>query len=126
MPVEFISDLDIENQLSKFETSSLVVFWANWWEQCIDFDPILNRISEEFNKKIQIFKVDTDKYRQLFNQYDFYNTPTVVFFRSGKPVAQYASIDYRLPYRFESIADFIEECLNQGDILEKLDQVFFC
>lgn len=123
MAIQFISDQNLEEQFSQYKLPVLVTFWASWWEDCIEFEPVLDELENKYKDKVLFFKIDTDKYREAFVQYEFFTTPTLVFFRNGKPVAQYASGDYRTPYNFIAVADFIQECLDHTLVLDALNEI---
>lgn len=123
MAIQFISDQNLEDQFSQYKLPVLVAFWASWWEECIQFESVLDELENKYKDKLIFFKIDTDKYREVFLQYQFFNTPTLVFFRNGKPVAQYASGDYRTPYNFNAVSNFIQECLDHTLLLETLSEI---
>lgn len=125
MSIEFISDHNLENTLLTFDLPALVVFWASWWEECIQFEHILDALAIEYKDQVIFFKIDTDKYQKTFIEYDFYNTPTLVFFRNAQPVAQYASGETRSPYTFNAVSDFIQAGLDQTKLLEVFGEIQF-
>lgn len=47
--------------------------------------PILEEVGEKLKDKIQVVKIDTEKYTSIANQYKIEALPTFIIFRDGKP-----------------------------------------
>ena len=62
----------------------LVDFWASWCIPCKVMEPILDKLGKEYNGKMKICKVNTDKNRSLAFEYKIKGLPTFIFFRNGK------------------------------------------
>lgn len=75
--------LDKENldELVK-EGTHLVDFYAEWCGPCKMLHPVLEKVES----KIDVIKVDIDKFENLAMQYRVMSVPTLVFFKDGKPV----------------------------------------
>lgn len=67
------------NDLIK-EGTHLVDFYAEWCGPCKMLHPIL----ESIEKKIDIIKVDIDKFEKLSIEYRIMSVPTMIFFKDGK------------------------------------------
>jgi thioredoxin-like negative regulator of GroEL len=52
----------------------------------VDFYPILDQVQAAMKDKLQVVKIDTDRYPELASQYDVHALPTVVLFKNGQPV----------------------------------------
>ena len=46
----------------------------------------LEMVNAELQGKLQIIKIDTEKYPELASQYQVYALPTLVLFKNGQPV----------------------------------------
>lgn len=64
----------------------LVDFYATWCGPCQMMTPILEQVNNQLKGKLQIVKIDTDKYPQLASQYQIHALPTLVLFKSAQPV----------------------------------------
>ena len=64
----------------------LVDFYATWCGPCRMIAPILDEVQAAMKSKLQVVKVDTDKYPNLASQYNIEALPTLVLFKQGKPV----------------------------------------
>lgn len=67
----------------------VVDFWATWCAPCQVLMPLLARLSQEYQGKFVLAKVNTDQERDLAQQYGVRNLPTVKIFRHGKVVAEF-------------------------------------
>lgn len=64
----------------------LVDFYATWCGPCQMIAPILERVNAQFKGRLQVVKIDTDKYPQLATQYQIHALPTLVLFKNNQPV----------------------------------------
>jgi thioredoxin len=64
----------------------LVDFYATWCGPCQMMAPILTQVGSHLREKLQIVKIDTDKYPALASQYSIQALPTLVLFKQGLPV----------------------------------------
>jgi thioredoxin len=82
----------VKKQFSSFqdllESSSvpvLVDFYATWCGPCQMMSPILEQVSASLRDRLQVVKIDTDKYPRLASQYEIQALPTLVLFKNGQP-----------------------------------------
>ena len=66
------------------EGNYLVDFYAEWCGPCKMLGPIL----EEIEDKINIIKVDIDKFQELTLKYRIMSVPTLIFFKDGGKVEE--------------------------------------
>ena len=69
---------------------AIVDFYATWCGPCRQVAPILEELAKEYDGKIVIYKIDTDKERELAAAFGIRSIPTILFIpQQGKPqVAQ--------------------------------------
>jgi thioredoxin len=64
----------------------LVDFYATWCGPCQMMAPILEQVGATLKSRLQIVKIDTDKYPGIASQYQIQALPTLVLFKNGQPV----------------------------------------
>ncbi|MFM7449752.1 MAG: thioredoxin [Leptolyngbyaceae cyanobacterium] len=64
----------------------LVDFYANWCGPCHLLASILEQVQDQFSDRLQIVKIDTEKYPNLASEHHVYALPTLVLFKQGKPI----------------------------------------
>jgi len=53
--------------------------------------PILNEVSTRLKDKIQVVKIDTEKYPSIADKYRIEALPTFIMFKDGKPYDRFVS-----------------------------------
>ncbi|MEG3439942.1 thioredoxin [Pannus brasiliensis CCIBt3594] len=64
----------------------LVDFYATWCGPCQMMAPILEQTGLYFKNRLQIVKIDSDKYPNIANQYQVHALPTLMLFKNGQPI----------------------------------------
>lgn len=90
---DFIDQIfDYENNEEwKFKGSrpAIIDFYAEWCGPCKAVAPTLEQLSEEYENKIDIFKIDTDKETELSALFGIQSIPTFLFIpTAGAPMVQ--------------------------------------
>ncbi|XP_072981549.1 thioredoxin Y, chloroplastic-like [Typha angustifolia] len=94
--------------LEKSDKPVLVDFYATWCGPCQFMFPVLEEVSEKLQDKIQVVKIDTEKYTSIANRYAIEALPTFVIFRNGKPCDRFEGA---LPAK--QLIERIESALNK-------------
>ncbi|TLX70438.1 thioredoxin [Labilibacter sediminis] len=67
---------------------AILDFYADWCGPCRQVAPILDQLQKEYDGKIQVFKVNTDKEKELASVFGIRSLPTIVFIPlNGEPQA---------------------------------------
>ncbi len=61
----------------------LVDFYADWCGPCKMMAPILEELSQEFEGKIKIVKINVDSNPNLSSEYGVMSIPNMIFFENG-------------------------------------------
>jgi thioredoxin 1 len=64
----------------------LVDFWAAWCGPCRMVGPIVDELSNDFEGKAVVGKVDVDANNAIAARYGIRNIPTLLFFKNGEVV----------------------------------------
>jgi thioredoxin len=75
-----------EDLIASAEKPLLVDFYATWCGPCRMLAPILDQVQALLRGKLQIVKIDTDRYPDLASHYEIHALPTMVLFKKGQPV----------------------------------------
>ncbi len=67
---------------------SMVDFWAPWCGPCRMLAPVIDKLSEEFEGKANICKVNADEEQDLSVKYGVRSIPTILFIKDGEVVDQ--------------------------------------
>lgn len=70
----------------------LVDFWAPWCGPCRMMAPILDKISQEFEGKIAIKKINVDENEVVAGAMQISGIPTLVLFDKGRPVKKWVGL----------------------------------
>ena len=70
----------------KGEKPAVIDFYATWCGPCRMISPILKSLAKEYKDQIVVYKVDTDKEKELSAAMGIQSLPTVVFIpKTGQP-----------------------------------------
>ncbi len=80
---------DYENETDwkfKGELPAIVDFYADWCGPCRMVAPILQQLSEEYEGRVNIYKIDTEKEQELAAVFGIRSIPSLLFIpKEGKP-----------------------------------------
>jgi thioredoxin 1 len=85
MALEF-KDATFEEDVLKSETPVLVDFWAPWCGPCRMLAPTVDAISDEYEGKVKVGKVNTDENPQIATKHQINSIPTLMIFKGGEVV----------------------------------------
>lgn len=87
--MEFLTKDTFKSKIFDYETNSdwvfngeipcIVDFYADWCGPCKMIAPLLDEISQEYNGRINIYKVNIDEQNELAYQLGINSVPSVLF-----------------------------------------------
>jgi len=86
MAVLEVTDATFEEVVLKSDVPVMVDLWAVWCGPCKMIHPILEELSEEYEGKALMVKLDVDNNRATAMKYGIRNIPTVLFIKNGEVV----------------------------------------
>jgi thioredoxin 1 len=70
------------------ELPAIIDFYADWCGPCKMVAPVLKDLANDYAGKIKVYKVDTDKERELASVFGITSIPTLLFVpKTGQPQA---------------------------------------
>ena len=81
-----VTDNDFADQVLQSDTPVLVDFWAEWCGPCRVLGPVIESLSQEYDGRVKVAKVDVDSSQQVAMQYGIRSIPTVMLFDKGQVV----------------------------------------
>ncbi|MCA1752278.1 MAG: thioredoxin [Cryomorphaceae bacterium] len=85
MAVEF-TEANFDELALKSDKPVLVDFWAEWCGPCRMVGPIVEEISNDYDGKAVIGKVNVDENPGISAKYGIRNIPTILFLKNGEVV----------------------------------------
>ncbi|KAL2324637.1 hypothetical protein Fmac_023695 [Flemingia macrophylla] len=80
-----------DDLLANSEKPVLVDFYATWCGPCQFMVPILDEVSSRLKDKIQVVKIDTEKYPRIADKYRIEALPTFIMFKDGEPYDRFCA-----------------------------------
>jgi thioredoxin 1 len=81
-----VTDSTFDDVVLKADTPVLVDFWATWCRPCQMVAPILEDLTQEYEGKLTIAKLDVDHNQQTASKFHVMSIPTMIVFKQGQPV----------------------------------------
>lgn len=81
-----LNEAVFENEVLKSTLPVMVEFTAIWCGPCKMLDPVITQLSQDWDGKVKIVKLDVDDNSTLAVQYGVMGVPTLILFVNGNPV----------------------------------------
>ena len=112
---------DFENEKEwkyKGDIPAIVDFWAEWCQPCKMVAPIMENLSNKYEGKLKVYKVDTETERELSGMFGIRSIPSILFIPvEGTPMMQPGALP-------ENVYDEIiaKELFKEGKEVKKADK----
>lgn len=67
----------------------VVDFWAPWCVPCRTIKPILKRLAQEYQGKVELWEINADENPELLTGLKIYGIPTLIAYQNGQEVVRY-------------------------------------
>lgn len=107
MPTQLLTTEGFKETIFDYETGeawsykgdlpAIIDFYADWCGPCRAVAPVLEELSNEYEGKIRIYKIDTDKEMELSSLFGIQSIPTLLFIPvQGSPMMQKGALPKNL------------------------------
>ena len=93
-----ITDANFDEIVLKSEQPVMVDFWAAWCGPCRMVGPIIEDISNDYDGKAVVGKLDVDAHQEFAAKYGVRNIPTVLVFKGGELVGRQVGVAPKKAY----------------------------
>ena len=93
-----ITDKSFEDVVLKSDKPVMVDFWAAWCGPCRMVGPIIEELSNDFEGRAVVGKLDVDANQEFAAKYGVRNIPTVLLFKDGELVSRQVGVAPKKTY----------------------------
>ena len=93
-----ITDSNFEELVLKSDKPEMVDFWAAWCGPCRMVGPIIDEISNDYDGKAIVGKLDVDANQDYAAKFGVRNIPTVLLFDKGELVGRQVGVAPKKAY----------------------------
>jgi len=79
-----VSDSDFDQEILQSPQAALVDFWAPWCGPCRALAPILEDLTQTYQGKVKVAKLNVDDNQKTAATYGVRSIPTLILFKDGK------------------------------------------
>lgn len=84
--IPMLSGEEFSEQVEQAKGLTLVDFFADWCGPCHMISPLLEELSDEYQGKVAIVKLNADAHPEVLEKYGVRGLPTLIMFDDGAPV----------------------------------------
>lgn len=81
-----LNDENFKKEVLESDKLFLVDMYADWCPPCKAMAPLIDKISQDYEGKIKVGKLNVDKARATALAYEIEAIPTLLFFKNGQSV----------------------------------------
>ncbi|MFN9596208.1 MAG: thioredoxin [Bacteroidota bacterium] len=87
-----LTDANFDEIVLKSDKPVLVDFWAEWCGPCRMVGPVVEELSNDYQGKAIIGKVDVDSNPGISTRFGIRNIPTLLFIKGGQVVDKHVGV----------------------------------
>ena len=93
-----ITESQFADEVLNADKPVLVDFWAEWCAPCRALAPVMESLSQDYDGRAKIAKLDVDSNQQIAMQYGIRSIPTVMLFDKGQVVDSFIGVQPKAAY----------------------------
>ena len=101
-----ITDANFDELVLKSDKPVMVDFWAEWCGPCRMLGPIIEEVSNDYEGKAVVGKLDVDSNQEFAAKFGVRNIPTVLVFNGGEFVKRQVGVSPKNVYT-ESVDELL-------------------
>ncbi|GGG79189.1 thioredoxin [Salipiger pallidus] len=82
-----VTDATFDEEVKNSDIPVVVDFWAEWCGPCKQIGPALEELSEQYEGKIKVAKIDVDKDQVMAAQLGVRGIPALFMFKDGQVIS---------------------------------------
>ncbi len=103
-----LTDKNFDQEVLNSKIPVLVDFWSSWCPPCKMIEPIIEKLTLEYEGKVKVGKINVDQNRATLNKYNIKGVPTFIIFKDGQ------EIDRLVASQTENqLKNFIQKVINK-------------
>ncbi|MDT8429053.1 MAG: thioredoxin TrxA [Pseudomonadales bacterium] len=79
-----VSDASFDQDVLKADSPVLLDFWAEWCGPCKMIAPVLDELSQEYQGKLKVCKLNIDSNPETAPKFGVRGIPTLMIFKNGQ------------------------------------------
>lgn len=79
-----LTDANFHHEVMESKQPVLVEFWAPWCKPCLEMQPAVEQLAQEFSGRVKVCSLNIDESREIPSTFNVQSLPAVIVFRDGK------------------------------------------